>query len=123
VETDSAGLNSDADVPLSLEQIDWADIIFVMEKRHRSKLSKQFRKYLNGKRVVCLDIADEYAYMQAELVTLLEKKVGRFLGSAAVSPRQAPFPQEEGKRKNFLPPSRGRGLVADTRIRLYGIFK
>ena len=32
VDTDSAGLGADADVPLSPEQIEWADIIFVMEK-------------------------------------------------------------------------------------------
>jgi predicted protein tyrosine phosphatase len=79
VETDSAGLNNDAEVPLSPEQIDWADIIFVMEKAHRSKLSKRFRRYLNGKRVVCLDIPDDYDFMQPELVSLLEARVGRHL--------------------------------------------
>jgi predicted protein tyrosine phosphatase len=79
VETDSAGLNNDAETPLTPEQIDWADIIFVMEKTHRSKLSKRFRKYLNSKRVVCLDIPDEYDYMQEELVKLLEARVGKFL--------------------------------------------
>jgi predicted protein tyrosine phosphatase len=79
VETDSAGLNNDAETPLTPEQINWADIIFVMEKTHRSKLSKQFRSYLNGKRVVCLDIPDDYAYMQEELVKLLEARVGKFL--------------------------------------------
>lgn len=79
IETDSAGLNEDADVPLSTEQIEWADIIFVMEKRHRSKLSKRFRKHLNGKRVICLDIPDDYAFMQPELVALLERKAGPFL--------------------------------------------
>jgi predicted protein tyrosine phosphatase len=79
VETDSAGLNNDAETPLTPEQIDWADIIFVMEKTHRSKLSKRFRKYLNSKRVVCLDIPDDYVYMQEELVKLLEARVGKFL--------------------------------------------
>jgi predicted protein tyrosine phosphatase len=39
----------------------------------------RFRKYLNGKRVVCLDIPDDYAYMQEELVKLLEARVGKFL--------------------------------------------
>ena len=56
VETGSAGLAPDADVPLSVEQIEWADIIFVMEKAHRSKLSRRFRRALKGKRVICLDI-------------------------------------------------------------------
>jgi predicted protein tyrosine phosphatase len=79
VETDSAGLLADADIPLSTEQIKWADIIFVMEKTHRTKLSRRFRKYLNGKRVICLDIPDDYDYMDLALVKLLEAKAGRFL--------------------------------------------
>jgi predicted protein tyrosine phosphatase len=36
VEVDSAGLNHDAVVPLSPEQIEWADLILVMEKSHRN---------------------------------------------------------------------------------------
>ncbi|HYD63156.1 MAG TPA: low molecular weight protein tyrosine phosphatase family protein [Noviherbaspirillum sp.] len=79
VETDSAGLGADAEIPLSPEQIKWADVIFVMEKVHRRRLSAKFRRYLNGKRVICLDIPDEYEYMQPELVELLEGRVGRFL--------------------------------------------
>ncbi|MFZ6692157.1 low molecular weight protein tyrosine phosphatase family protein [Undibacterium sp. SXout20W] len=79
VETDSAGLGNDANVPLSSEQLAWANIIFVMEKAHRSKLSKKFKAYLNGKRVICLDIPDDDEFMQPELVTLLEAKAGKFL--------------------------------------------
>ena len=79
VETDSAGLGADAEMPLSPEQIKWADVIFVMEKVHRRRLSAKFRRYLNGKRVICLDIPDEYEYMPPELVQLLEGRVGRFL--------------------------------------------
>ena len=79
VDTDSAGLGGDATVPLSSEQIAWADIIFVMEKAHRNRLASKFRRFLNGKRVICLDIPDNYDYMQPELIKLLEAKVGKFL--------------------------------------------
>jgi predicted protein tyrosine phosphatase len=79
VETDSAGLNDSAEIPLAPEQIEWADIIFVMEKAHRNKLSRKFKKHLNGKRVVCLDIPDDYEYMDPELAKLLETKVERLL--------------------------------------------
>jgi predicted protein tyrosine phosphatase len=79
IATDSAGLGNDADVPLSPEQIAWADVIFVMEKVHRNRLGQRFRRHLNGKRVICLDIPDDYEYMQAELVRLLEAKVGPYL--------------------------------------------
>lgn len=81
VEADSAGLNNDADTPLSPEQIDWATVIFVMEKTHRNKLNSRFRRHLNGKRIICLDIPDDYAFMQPELVQLLQAKAGRFLRS------------------------------------------
>jgi predicted protein tyrosine phosphatase len=79
VDADSAGLGADAEVQLSPEQIEWATIIFVMEKKHRTQLAAKFTRHLNGKRVICLDIPDDYAYMQPELVRLLEAKAGRFL--------------------------------------------
>ena len=79
VETDSAGLSQGATSTLSAEQIEWATIIFVMEKMHRNKLSKKYRKHLNGKRVICLNIPDDYEYLDPFLVRLLENKVGPFL--------------------------------------------
>lgn len=79
VQTDSAGLAADAEVRLSAEQLDWATLIFVMEKAQRSKLQRQYRRALAGKRVICLDIPDDYAFMQAELQALLHSRVGRYL--------------------------------------------
>lgn len=79
VETDSAGTSPDAEVQLSADQIDWADVIFVMEGRHRTLLTRRFQKQLKGKRLICLDIKDEYAFMQPELIALLQTKVGRHL--------------------------------------------
>jgi len=79
VETLSAGLNVGADVTLSEELLRWADVVFVMEKRHREKLSREFRQALGGTRVICLDIPDIYEYMDPELVALLEKRVKPYL--------------------------------------------
>jgi predicted protein tyrosine phosphatase len=79
VETDSAGLAPDAAAALSPEQLDWADIVFVMEKAQRAKLMQKFKRYLKHKRVVCLDIPDEYAFMDPELVELLRRKAGPLL--------------------------------------------
>jgi predicted protein tyrosine phosphatase len=79
VETDSAGLSDDAVVHLSPEQIQWADIIFVMEKTHKKKLANRFYRYLNGKRTICLDIPDNYGYMQPELIEISEARVARYL--------------------------------------------
>ena len=71
----SAGLAPDAEEVLSVETLDWAQIVFVMEHEHRKKLLRGFGAHLKNKRVVCLDIPDDYEYMQSELVALLKKKI------------------------------------------------
>jgi predicted protein tyrosine phosphatase len=81
LEVDSAGLDREAETPLSSEAIQWADIIFVMEKAHRSKLSKNFQSWLKHKRVICLNIPDEYEYMEPELIEILKRKVLPLLGT------------------------------------------
>lgn len=75
----SAGTNNDAENPLTSELVRWADMIFVMEKAHRNKLQKRFKSDLKDARIVCLDIPDEYEFMDKGLVRLLKAKVGRFL--------------------------------------------
>jgi len=82
LEVTSAGLNNSATVAVSAELIEWADIIFVMEKSLRNKISKKFKLFLKNKRVVCLDIPDEYEYMDPELVALLEERVRHFIRDA-----------------------------------------
>lgn len=79
MEVASAGLNKDAEVTVTPELILWADIIFVMEKVHRQKLSHRFKKYLNKQKVVCLDIPDIYEYMDNKLILLLKNKVPQYL--------------------------------------------
>lgn len=79
LEVTSAGLNNSATVPVSAELIEWADIIFMMEQTHRNKISKKFKSSFRNKRVICLNILDEYGYMDEELVTLLEERVQPFI--------------------------------------------
>jgi predicted protein tyrosine phosphatase len=75
VATDSAGLAADVECPLGPDPLAWADVIFVMEEVHRSRLSQRFGRHLKGRKVICLDIPDDYEFMAPELVTLLERKV------------------------------------------------
>jgi len=79
IDTDSAGLSPDADLRLSLDQLHWADLVVVMEKKHRSALTRQFGRHLAQTRVVCLDIPDRYDFMDPELIELLERKMARWL--------------------------------------------
>jgi predicted protein tyrosine phosphatase len=80
VETMSAGLLNSAQNPVTPELLEWAHIIFVMERTHRAKLSKKFRSSLRGQRVICLNIPDNYEYMDPRLVEILEAVVPKHLG-------------------------------------------
>jgi predicted protein tyrosine phosphatase len=50
-----------------------------MEKAHRNKLNAKFKRFLAQKRVVCLDIPDEFEYMDPTLISLLQAKVSKHL--------------------------------------------
>ena len=80
VEVMSAGLSNDATTPVSSQLIEWAHVVVVMEKLHKNKITKKFSAYLKGKRVIVLDIPDEYEYMQPELVQILKEKVQSRVG-------------------------------------------
>jgi predicted protein tyrosine phosphatase len=75
----SAGLSHDSEVELSAELVKWADLIFVMERVHKTKLTDRFKALLGGKRVVCLNIPDNYPFMDPALIKLLKQKVTLYL--------------------------------------------
>lgn len=75
VRADCAGIASDADDQLSQEQLDWADIIFVMEPRQKTVIGSKFSDALRGKRMINLDIGDLYSFMEPELVEILTRKL------------------------------------------------
>jgi predicted protein tyrosine phosphatase len=77
-EVASAGTDPGSGNPVSSEIIEWADVIFVMQRVHRNRLSKSFPAQLKDKRVICLDIPDDFEYMDPTLISLLEAKVGPF---------------------------------------------
>src|SRR5689334_7750223 len=71
----SAGLANSALVQVCEELLDWADVIFVMEEPLITALRRRFPASLNNKSLVCLNIADEYQYMQPELCAILVEKL------------------------------------------------
>jgi len=79
VEAIGCGTNADAATTVSGDLIEWADIIFVMEKSHRNKVTKKFKALLKTKRLICLDIPDEYERMEPALIQLLENRVLRHI--------------------------------------------
>lgn len=76
----SAGTSANARHKVSIEDIAWADVILVMEEKHKSRLTAEFTRLLSNKRVHVLDIPDEYKFMDPELVEMLEQSVPNVLG-------------------------------------------
>jgi len=77
VEAMSAGISPDAETRVSADLIGWADVVLVMEKVHRRKLNERFKPHLKAKKLVVLDIRDDYGFMDPELVRILKMKVPR----------------------------------------------
>jgi len=84
LECASAGTNHDAVTPVTPELVEWADVIFVMEEVHRARLSTKFRTQLRGKRLVCLDIPDQYEFMDPALIRLLRSRVAGTLPEVGI---------------------------------------
>ncbi|MBU2524386.1 phosphotyrosine protein phosphatase [Patescibacteria group bacterium] len=79
INVQSAGLDIDAKNKITNELIDWADLILVMEKRHKNKLQKKFKKNSKGKKIFVLNIPDEYDYMDKGLITVLKRVVPKYI--------------------------------------------
>jgi len=46
-----------------------------MERVHQRKLTRKFGPHLKGRRIVCLNIPDDFHFMAPELVAVLETRV------------------------------------------------
>jgi|JFJP01.1.fsa_nt_gi predicted protein tyrosine phosphatase len=79
-ETDSAGLNEDANQLITVDLLLWSDIIFCMEKSHKKKLSKLLKHYNIDRQLICLNIPDEFEFLESGLIELLNKKVYDYFG-------------------------------------------
>ncbi len=75
----SAGTAKSARIKVSNKLIEWAELIFVMEKDHKRRILEFPEEILIGKKIIVLDIPDEYQYMEEELISQLEDSVGYYL--------------------------------------------
>lgn len=75
----SAGTEPSARIKINSKHILWADLIFVMEKRHKQRISEKFQYEIINKEIVVLNIPDEYQYMDEELIEELNAKVLDYL--------------------------------------------
>lgn len=75
----SAGTETNARIKVTPGLIGWADIIFTMEKKHTRRIQDRYYSEIQGKKVICLYITDDYDYMDSQLIEILESEITRNL--------------------------------------------
>jgi predicted protein tyrosine phosphatase len=58
----SAGTSGKARIKVNEKLLNWADIIFVMERRHKALLKERFPQAIASKEIIVLDIKDNYQF-------------------------------------------------------------
>lgn len=76
----SRGTNRDARKKISSADIKWADILFVMEQKHKQRITAEFPGETKYKKITILDIPDDYRYMDQELVDIFQECVPPLIG-------------------------------------------
>lgn len=68
----SAGTESSAKIRVSQNLLNWADVILVMEEKHRKRILEKFTDA--AEKIEVLDIPDDYQYMDEDLIEILRMK-------------------------------------------------
>ncbi len=75
----SVGTENAARIRINEGHLLWADLIFVMEQRHKERILQRFVGNQYSKDIIVLDIPDEYKYMDETLVEILKESIDPFL--------------------------------------------
>jgi predicted protein tyrosine phosphatase len=75
----SAGTSDKARIKLTANLINWADQIFVMEKRHAAIIRQNYSDLVVDRSIDILNISDDYQYMDPELIEVLESRLAEYL--------------------------------------------
>lgn len=77
--TRSAGTSRNAKRKVSVSDIRWADVIMVMEQKHKDRLTAEFTRLIKNKLLYILEIPDDYKFMDPELVEHFEVAIPALL--------------------------------------------
>ena len=70
----SAGTSDEAMVQVNQRMLEWADIVFVMDGEQIEALARLFPDHPLLPKVVCLNIQDNYHFLDPELVATLQER-------------------------------------------------
>ncbi|RYY20582.1 MAG: protein tyrosine phosphatase [Cytophagaceae bacterium] len=76
----SAGTEPGARTRVAAGHLGWAEVIFVMKKKHADRLRAESPSELRGKPLVNLRIPDDYPFQDAALVELLRERLHAYFG-------------------------------------------
>lgn len=79
IEARSAGTEANARIKVTQGLIGWADIIFCMEKKHVRRIKEKYPELTANKKIICLNIYDDYEYMDEELQLILESSIDEYI--------------------------------------------
>jgi predicted protein tyrosine phosphatase len=63
---------------LTTADLEWADVIFVMEEKHRQRINEH-TECLFCDKIINLSIPDEYEFMNGQLIGEILQKVPQYL--------------------------------------------
>lgn len=75
----SAGTSRKARRPVTSADLKWADLVLVMEHKHKERLRSEFPGEMQFKETHVLGIPDDYPFMDPELVEVLTRLIDPIL--------------------------------------------
>jgi len=72
-------MSDKARIKVNQKLIDWANIIFVMEHKHKELLKLRFSAAVTNKQILVLAIEDNYRFNDPELIELLKDSLSEYL--------------------------------------------
>ena len=75
----SAGTSDKARIKVHAKLLAWADVVLVMERKHKQLLQQRFADELAFKNIIVLHIEDHYQYNDRELIVILQHALVDYL--------------------------------------------
>lgn len=73
----SAGTNNKARIRVNQKMIDWADVLFVMERKHHDIIKERFN--ISDQPIIVLEISDDYQFGDPRLIEILQINLSGYL--------------------------------------------
>lgn len=74
----SVGLSESSERKINIRDIEWADLILVMENKHKLRIIDSY-KNIETLKIKVLGIKDRYSYLDKELGELLKSKINSII--------------------------------------------